>query len=149
MWPLVQLAHEAIEKCCWTGLPWALLTMLIDASFEEDCKATEIRNAQHRARTLASNACAGPTSLETMPFLELESLLIDLHFGDLALQTHNYTVQQPGIDGAKTQVNMCKAQAVAMSGDIDTAVSILKNVVRSCGAMLTFPSLFGRGLSSA
>ena len=131
---VLQLVHEAIDKCAERGLPWALLTMLIDASFPEDGKAAEVRNAQHKAQSLVHLACDGLAPIESMPFLELESLLIDLHFGELALRTHTFTVSQPGIDTVKTQVSMCKAQAVAMSGDCDTAVSILKNVVRSCGA---------------
>eukprot|EP00892_Ulva_mutabilis_P006958 jgi/Ulvmu1/4634/UM002_0365.1 len=129
------LVHEAIDKCDGRGLPWALLTMLIESSFPEDSKATETRNAQHEAQKLASNASEGPASMESMPFLELESLLIDLQFGDLALRTHNYTVRQPGIDDVKAQVNMCKARAMAMTGDVNTAASILKNVIRGCGPL--------------
>lgn len=130
----MQLVHEAIESCGRRGLPWALLTMLLDSSCLEDRKATEIRNAQHKAQVLGSSVHDGERpSIESMPFLELETLLLDLHFGDMALSTHSFTVKQPGADAVKTQVNMCKAQAVAMIGDSDTAVSILKTVVRSCG----------------
>jgi len=134
----LQLVHEAIAKHAERGLPWALLTMLIDTSFPEESKATELRNAQHKAQSLATLSVDGSLPIESMPFLELESLLIDLHFGELALQTHSFTVKQPGIDTFKTQVNMCKAQAVAMLGDSETAISILKNVIRSCGVQFTF-----------
>lgn len=111
-----------------------MLTMLLDASCPEDSKAAEIRNAQHKAQLLASGVQDGQAAIESMPFLELESLLLDMHFGDMALRTHSFTVRQPGAETVKTQINICKAQALAMTGETDTAVSILMNVVRSCGA---------------
>lgn len=129
----MQLVHEAIDNCGQRGLPWALLTMLLDASCLQESKATDIRNAQHKAQVLGSTVQDEQPSIEFMPFLELETLLLDLHFGDMALHTHSFTVKQPGADAIKRQVNMCKAQAVAMIGDTDTAVSILKNLVRSGG----------------
>lgn len=129
----VQLTHEAIDKSGNNGLPWALLTLVLDTSCPDESKATEIRNAQHKAHLLASDAAGEANQIEKMPFLELESLLLDLQFGEMALQTHAFTVNQPGAESVKTQINMCKAQAMAMIGESDTAVSILTNLVRSRG----------------
>jgi hypothetical protein len=132
----VQLAHAAKDKHEGRALPWALLTMLLEASCPAETKATEVRNAQFKAQKLASSDPDTATStLRVAPFLELELLLLDMHLGSLALKTHTFAQQQPNCEGFKLQMSLCKAQATALIGDAATAVNMLKIAVRATGTI--------------
>lgn len=132
----MQLAHAAKDNHEGRAMPWALLTMLLDASCPADTKASEVRNAQFKAQTLASSDPDTASTIQAAPFLELEVLLLDLHLGSLALKTHTFAQRQSNSDNFKLQLSLCKAQATSLAGDAGTAVNMLKTAVRGTGAEL-------------
>lgn len=132
----MQLAHAAKDNHEVRAMPWALLTMLLDASCPADTKASEVRNAQFKAQNLASSDPDTESALQAAPFLELEVLLLDLHLGSLALKTHSFAEQQSNSKKYKLQLSLCKAQATSLVGDASMAVNILKTTVRGTGTRL-------------
>ena len=114
-------------------MPWALLTMLFDASCPADTRGTEVRNAQFKAQKLASESSEQDSPMHAAPFLELELLLLDLRLGSLALKTHVFAQRQPNNENFKLQLILCKGQASALVGDTGTAINVLKTAVRGTG----------------
>lgn len=121
-------------------MPWALLTLLFDASCPADTKAAEVRNAQFKAQKLASSDSDAACTLQAAPFLELEVLLLDMRLGSLALKTHVFAQRQTNSETFKLQLSLCKAQATALAGDAGTAVNMLKTAVRGTGATPLTPA---------
>lgn len=141
----VQLVHAAKDRYADQAMPWALLTMLFDASCSPDTRATEVRNAQFKAQTIATSKSNAASTLQSAPFLELEVLLLDMHLGSLALKTHVFAQRQPDNEKFKLQLALCKAQGTALEGELDTAVNMLKTAVRSTGAGSVYMNSRGSG----